>query len=57
MQNLPNLKLLGQKASSAIAFTLLGAILMLLIGNQKASLEILIKVNEIIVKVATCHNH
>jgi hypothetical protein len=54
MKNLPGLRRLGQKTAHALAYVSIGAGLMLLIGYQKASLEILLKVDGIEIRIDTC---
>jgi hypothetical protein len=53
MKNPPNLKMVGQITSTALVFTSLGASLMLLLGNYKASFEILIRIDEIQIRIDT----
>jgi hypothetical protein len=57
MQNLPRFMRLGSKTVSALFLVSLGASLMLLLGNQKASFEISVKIDGVVVKIDTCRNH
>jgi hypothetical protein len=56
MLNLPKSRRLGQVVAFAVVSASLGACLMLLSSNQKASLEIIISVNQIILKIDTKSN-
>jgi hypothetical protein len=56
MLNLPKLRRLGQTVAFAVASASLGACLMLLFSNQKASLEIIISINQVILRVDTKSN-
>lgn len=53
MKNLPDLKRSGQVTALALAFTSLGASLMLLLGNHKAIVEFVIKVDGVQFRIDT----
>jgi hypothetical protein len=57
MSNLPRLRRLGQIVAFAFVSASLGACLMLLLSNQKASLEVIVNVDQIVFRVDTRSNY
>jgi hypothetical protein len=56
MSNLPKLRRLGQIVAFTFVSASLGACLMLLLSNQKASLEVIVNLDQIVFRVDTRSN-